>query len=99
MIRSTLNKIFSCVLVTAIVFSTIPKYSLNNVFAQETEQQEQIYEYTKKTETFTANYTGKYYVELYGASGGGADAVKGGYGGKLTGYINLYKIGYILDAT
>ena len=91
MIRSTLNKIFSCVLVTAIVFSTIPKYSLNNVFAQETEQQEQIYEYTKKTETFTANYTGKYYVELYGASGGGADAVKGGYGGKLTGYINLYK--------
>ena len=57
------------------------------------------YNYTGGVQTFTANKAGQYYIEMYGASGGGyTDSLafggtwqqgQGGYGGKTTGYINL----------
>lgn len=47
------------------------------------------YTYTGSVQTFTAPYTGRYYVEMYGASGGGASKSYGGQGGKTTGYIDL----------
>ena len=51
--------------------------------------------YTGAETSFTVPKTGKYYIEMYGAAGGGAynissSITQGGYGGYTHGYINLY---------
>lgn len=48
------------------------------------------FNYTGGIQTFSVPYSGQYYVELYGASGGGIDSsYRGGFGGVTTGYVNL----------
>lgn len=52
--------------------------------------------YTGAETSFTVPKTGKYYIEMYGAAGGGAynissSITQGGYGGYTHGYINLYE--------
>lgn len=49
------------------------------------------YSYTGAVQTFTAPSTGEYYIEMYGASGGGATPVWGGTGGLTQGKITLKK--------
>ena len=49
------------------------------------------FSYTRYVQEFEAPYTGKYYIEAKGASGGGAGSTIGGKGGITTGYINLKK--------
>lgn len=47
------------------------------------------FSYTGDIQEFTAPYTGKYYFNLYGASGGGATSFLGGAGSHVSGYYNL----------
>src|SRR5574344_467794 len=49
------------------------------------------YAYTGGEQTFTALFTGKYKLEVWGAQGGGNGSGTGGYGGYSSGYINLNK--------
>ena len=49
------------------------------------------FSYTGVVQSFTAPYTGKYYLQTWGASGGGANSDKTGWGGYNTGYYNLTK--------
>ena len=49
------------------------------------------FSYTGGVQSFTAPYTGKYYLQTWGASGGGANSDKTGWGGYNTGYYNLTK--------
>lgn len=48
------------------------------------------YNYTGKVEEFTAPASGKYFIEAYGASGGGVvSGDKGGFSGYSAGYLNM----------
>lgn len=59
-------------------------------FAAELEVTDWNYSYTGTVEKFTAPVSGKYFIEAYGASGGGVKAGdKGGFAGYSAGYINL----------
>lgn len=49
------------------------------------------FNYTGGVQTWTANKSGKYKIELYGAAGGyQSDSQQIGYGGKTIGYLNVY---------
>lgn len=47
------------------------------------------FNYTGSAQEWEAPSTGKYYIEMYGASGGNADTFHGGTGGFASGYILL----------
>lgn len=49
------------------------------------------FNYTGSVQTWTADKSGKYKIELYGAAGGyQTDSQQIGYGGKTIGYLNIY---------
>lgn len=53
------------------------------------DQFSRVYSYTGSSQTFTANYTGTYKVELWGAQGGDGQLAKGGLGAYTSGLIEL----------
>ena len=51
---------------------------------EESQQTEWTYSYVNKEQTFEVPYSGKYKIELYGASGGSSDIYsQGGEGGQV----------------
>lgn len=85
MLRRNMQRIIAIALTVTINILTITNI---NVYAVENNT-EYTYTYSGDIQEFTAPSTGKYYIELYGASGGGAKEENGGLGGKTTGYIKL----------
>lgn len=53
------------------------------------ETEEWSFSYKGSVEEWTVPKTGKYFISIYGASGGGASASTHGFGGYTDGYINL----------
>lgn len=84
--KRIVKRISILVLMISILFST----SHLELMAAETARGTQWnYSYTGDVQTFTAPSTGEYYIEMYGASGGGATPVFGGTGGLTQGNITL----------
>lgn len=84
--KRIIKRISILVLMISILFST----SHLELMAAETARGTQWnYSYTGDVQTFTAPSTGEYYIEMYGASGGGANPVFGGTGGLTQGNITL----------
>ncbi len=86
-------KITFSILTVLLILHIITTYviSISSKQNKSTNNAEEIwrFSYTEGVEEFVAPYTGKYYIEAYGASGGNASTVKGGTGGKTAGYYNL----------
>lgn len=97
--RKAISTLLIILLLLQIIFPEIITVKINNSYAISTNSKRNglttdgketwNFSYVGKVEEFIAPYTGKYYIEMYGAAGGNADALKGGTGGKTTGYYNL----------
>lgn len=97
--KKAISVILIILLLLQIIFPEIVTVQINNSYAISTNSEKNTltrdgketwnFSYVGKVEEFTAPYTGKYYIEMYGAAGGNANAMKGGTGGKTAGYYNL----------
>lgn len=84
--NKNMKRIAIFLLAAMLSITAIPFYNMQSVQAAETEWS---YQYTGASQKFEAPYYGKYRIEIYGASGGGANERDGGLGGYAAGTIDL----------
>ena len=80
-IRGAIARLLTAIVLLACIITG------NKVYAADVYE----FDYTGNVQTWTANKSGKYKIELYGAAGGyQTDSQQIGYGGKTIGYLNIY---------